>query len=619
MRPTPLLLLTLVAACAAPAAGPGEMTPASPVLEPAAALPRGEEPTVNSAGLVLYSAGGDRLLADPRDAGLRRAVGLLDERLLELVEDQPMAPRVLSLLAALLASPASLTLDATEPAAGMPLRLQLDVAPDDGASPGRTRAVAAELARLLADLGADGAETPLGPLEHGLVGAGEEERIFVALGGMEPGPLGLGSMDLPVGVEPLLAVQLDLPRLSSAVEMLLGGLGPDAEETYAQLAAFGLLGPDAMRVRFAWGVEEGVAHFATRTGGYRQAMERSGWLEPAPLEPSDLGLIPSDAVSAALQQSAPSGLIDWITMLAPEDGGDPLELIQALTGIHLERDLVDHLGSTLGWYTADSTGGGGMLSLVLFLEVRDEEGLRGTVDYLLGTLDDLAASQWQGRVESRDWLHGDARCTTVTFPGWPIPLEPSLAVADGFLFVTLSPQALAAALDQRASRGPGLAANRRFLAGARGSLDDLSSVAFTDTARRAGEGYPFATLLTAALANGVRSPEEPGRDPGLVLPTYSELIDDARPTVALARIEGDDLVAIGTGDGSMTVQLAALCGSPLLQAIGAGAAIAVPMGLFWITPMMQMTAEPAFELEELSPEEEAEELRRLLEQAEEDR
>lgn len=65
-------------------------------------------------------------------------------------------------------------------------------------------------------------------------------------------------------------------------------------------------------------------------------------------------------------------------------------------------------------------------------------------------------------------------------------------------------------------------------------------------------------LAASALANGVRSSHDPARDPGLVLPPLPDLLEGARPGLTFARIDGEDLVVAGEGDGSWLVQLGAL-------------------------------------------------------------
>jgi hypothetical protein len=618
-----LALLTLastlvLAGCGAAPAAP-ELPSSAPMPPVPPAAPRGTEPMTSDSALALWYAGADELLADARDAGLRRGFALLDDRLLELVEGEPEADRGLRLFAAAMGGPLALRVDATG-AGPLPVRAQLEVG---GGDPARATTHEREIAQLLRDVGLEGPgapELPFGRLEHAVV----DDRAVVSLGGIDPSPLDLGSMDLPAGVAPTLALRFDFAQIGPLVEMALAG-EPDAEEFLGFLRAFGLFGDDALDVRFAFGAADGVGHVAVRTRNYVPVMEASGSLERAPLTADELGLIPADAVSAALAQTVPDALLGVIEMVAAQSGEDPIEMIHQMTGIHPRRDLFDHLGTTTGWYLSDATGGGGMMSLVMFLEVVSEDDLRATLDYALTALNDLAAMEADGRVESRDWMHGEALCTTLTFPGIPVPLEPSLSIDDGFLFLALSPQGLAAALDQRASRGPGLAASPAFRAAARGSLDGLTSVSFTNVPRRARDGYGLATLVTAALANGVRAPEDTARDPGTVLPAFATLVGPSQATVVLGRIEGDDLVQIGTCDPSVAAQLAATCGSPLVYLIGVGVAAAAPIGMMMMPMMLggpEPYTEPDWEWEEFEDEsfelpEDEQELMRLLDEMDE--
>jgi len=542
----------------------------APKLAPIAPLEaRGTAPMTNESGLVLWSAGADALLADPRDAGLRRAFGTLDDRLLDLADPDPSARSAISLVLSALAGPISLRVDATQN--GMPpVRGQVELGARDAA---HAATLEREIATLLTQAGVEGMQTPMGPLEHAVA----DDRVVLSIGGMQTEELGLGSLDLPAGVDPTLALKLDLSKFWPMVQMMLAG-EPEAAPMLAMLEGTGMVGDDAMAMTFAFGAKDGVGHMALRMTDYVPATERMGALERAPITAAELGLIPTDAVSAAINQSDPSAALGMLELMREPMGGDPMEMIHQMTGVHLKRDVFDHIGTTAGWYTSDSTGGGGMMSFVMFVEVLNEDDLRATIDYGLKTLNDVAAMEADGQVEVRDWMHGEALCSTLTFPGMPIPIELSFSIDDGFLFFTMSPQALTAALDQRASRGLGLAANPRFRAAARGSLDDVISLAYTDTARRAQDGYGLATMLCAALANGVRSPEDMAMDPGIVLPPYSQLAGASQASVLLGRLEGDDLVQIGTCDPSFAANMTALCGSPLVFVIGVGigASAAIP-------------------------------------------
>src|SRR5687768_505398 len=89
----PLLAAALCAGCAS--------TDSSSAPETAAALDLG------GSALVVHYGGLDAFLSDPRDAGLRGALGLLDERLVELAEElgHSAPPGTIELLCEALTAP----------------------------------------------------------------------------------------------------------------------------------------------------------------------------------------------------------------------------------------------------------------------------------------------------------------------------------------------------------------------------------------------------------------------------------------------------------------------------------------------------------------------------------
>jgi general secretion pathway protein G len=170
----------------------------------------------------------------------------------------------------------------------------------------------------------------------------------------------------------------------------------------------------------------------------------------------------------------------------------------------------------------------------------------------------------------RAFEHRGTRCLGLTFPGLPVPIEPALALRRGHLFAAASPQALGAALDHARSGGAGLLGHPALRALEPGTLDDLQGLYFSDVPRLARDGYGLSGMLAAALANAVRSPADPLREPGLVLPPLGELLANARPSLFLSRLQGEDLVTVGRGDRSAALHLAAMLGwtPALLAGIG---------------------------------------------------
>ena len=78
----------------------------------------------------------------------------------------------------------------------------------------------------------------------------------------------------------------------------------------------------------------------------------------------------------------------------PEVADDPVMLLQQNTGFHLYRDFIDPMGAVCGLYASDTTGGGGLLSMVAFVELADAAAWRSTQSRVEDMIDKL------GRIET---------------------------------------------------------------------------------------------------------------------------------------------------------------------------------------------------------------------------
>ena len=196
-----------------------------------------------------------------------------------------------------------------------------------------------------------------------------------------------------------------------------------------------------------------------------------------------------------------------------------------------------------------------------------------------------------GYVGMRSWKHGDQRCRSLQFPGIPVPLEPSLCLKNGMLWMAATPQALRGAIDHANRAQTGLVDTERFRSSAVGSMEHLMSFSYQDTHRLVRDGYGLATLAFSALRNAVRSPHTLERDPGEVLPAYHRMVEATRPTVMFGRIEGDDIVVRGEGDRSITSHMIALMGNPMLAL---GVASGVLSGMLANAPGLERELENMF-------------------------
>jgi len=575
----PALALAVVAAGCNSTGGSGS--------GPTSAAPAPEfRPIQGDHVLYVWSAGVDAWLVDPKDAGLRHALRQLDSRLMELpeeLEDPEFPAESITLAAESLMGPMSLGIaPATgDAAAQMPVSVMMQFrAP----SADEARVRAEQLTQLLMELevpslGVDEAfhglaVVPLGPFDvhHGVARDGRADTLLVAANGLDLKEVDLGSLDLPAGVAPVAAFKLDYGALTELIETFAG---PEAAEG---LASMGL---DQLTIQGGMGQGEDRAFGSMRTLGWVPMARENGSLPNGSIERRALEVVPQDATVAMVGRTSFDSMLDGIRQAAAmqpamEGGEDPVAMVGDMLGIDLERDLFDNLGETYGVYLSDSTGGGGIFSAVAFIEVANEAGLRAGLTRLEAHLTSMAVELDLPPMGVRHSTHGGADIATFAMHGLPIPVELSWAIHGGWFVAAASPQGLRAAIDQITQPDGSLLDNDRFQDEVRGSLDDLMSVSFVDVPRFLRDGYPLAVMMGASLSNGLSSAAHPDRMPTGIVPSLRDLMRDAHATVALGRIDGDDLVVTTQGDRSVLVQIAGMVGAmgPLPMMLGAGIAAA---------------------------------------------
>lgn len=549
--------------------------PAAPVQDPAAPA----TPPVREV-LALESAGCDALLVDPKDAGLRAALHLVRERLAELPAelDTDLAPETMVLPLRLLYGPVSLRVAIDSRAAssgGFPLLAQLEVPEAD---PAAAEALTIRTTDFLLNVapGLQKSIDPLGLYRMDLGPApvmyGAVESDFVLSVGAPRATAPIPAGDLPAGVAPAMRMRFDLGALFDALGPLVRGPGMALDGAM-------LFGADDLQIEWDLGVGEDRAYAVSRTRGYRAALEATTGVPVHMLSADALRAVPADAVWAAAGvtdfEGALDAMVERFQQMAPEDpfqGQDPIEALDGFINLNLRDDLAAHLGAGWGAYMSDTTGGGGMASLVAFVELTDPDGLRAGLERVEGLVDSLGAFQARGYVRAERRALGDHELWALSFPGLPVPVEATLAISGDRLFVGATPQATLAAVQHVAAGGPSLLDDpelARVLPELRG--DELA-ISYVDTAALLRDGYGWATMVAAALSNGVRSPRDEARQPGLVLPPYAELARGVRPAVTVARLAGDDLLATAELDRSMLVNMVAGMGwldrLPIVELVG---------------------------------------------------
>ncbi|TDJ66280.1 MAG: hypothetical protein E2O39_16685 [Planctomycetota bacterium] len=541
-----------------------------PVHWPSIHVPRPEPapaPTADRELFAIYYAGADALLVDPKDEGLRRALNYIDERLAELPAEfdaEGIPPDVLPLVTRLCRGPLNLLVglaDDLDTPLPVPIFGQLELL---GESAEDAAALAARFGRLLALSGMPaGAVAPNGltritaplPAWYGT----RDGDFVLAVGKTDGGRPSFANTGLPPDVELALAGRFDYGAFMGLVTQFAVGEGEELDPFLDVMAELGL---DDLRFEWGMGVDEQRLHAVMTLRGYAAAMQAKGLLPESPIAVADFTVVPEDATWAMLGVTNFAATFEVMRGLIEEQmvemglGGDPVELLAGFTGIHLERDILDHLGSTWGMYASDTTGGGGVFSLVAFIELADVEGITATKERVEDMLNGIALAQAEGYVKIRQWEHGGTDFSSITFPGLPVPFEPTVAFTSRFLFIGFTPQATLGAVLQAEGGGRNLLDNPRFRAQLDGGPEGLFAVSFIDTPRLIREGYGVTSMLCSALVNGTRSPRDSTRDAGLILPPYHELVDGALAIVSASRIEGDDLVQRTHADRSMLVNMA---------------------------------------------------------------
>ncbi|MEM8757057.1 MAG: hypothetical protein AAGF47_04660 [Planctomycetota bacterium] len=419
------------------------------------------------------------------------------------------------------------------------------------------------LMRFLADsagrdarVGEDGSitiDTPGGPARISTAQAGEGTAVTFLLGRDEPAGVGLPMDVLPGGARPIVAGEFGLGTL---LEFAAENIENEDPAAYELLDELGFLDATDSRISFVVGNSGDVLHVNARYEDAEEMFER--FVGDAVLSPESLEAVPSDATFVSATLSNLDWLIPLIELAGDEMDRDFFEFLRDGFGIDLRAGVLENLGPTWIVYQADSTGGGGMMSTVLVLDIRDEQAFQDAQAAAVVHANQFGASLGRGYARTLDWSAGGYPARTLVTPGLPVPFEISWAVAEGRLVVAASRVGLVAAIGYLGD-GPSVLDNERFRSAVMDRWDRedrVTGVSFRDTARFASRGYGLASLAASAVANAVRKPFDDFWDPGIVMPSYARFAADIIPTGSIATWDGDDIEFSLTGDASVLVQLA---------------------------------------------------------------
>ena len=396
---------------------------------------------------------------------------------------------------------------------------------------------------------------PMGPMNLGF----NDERIWLALGDSEPASLEISAEGLPDGCEAIMSGRIDI---NAMIEMFAPEMADELAMQSEMLMGSGmgmLIGPNASVIEFGVGVDEASMHMVSRTIGARAAMEAMGNTEDTLFTKRDLRAVPVDAVQLSAFPTNIRGMLDTIETAIEMSGEEnPLDEIELEIGVDLMDEVLANIGDRGMYYQSLSTGGGGLSSMVIMVDLNDAKEMKRAHGRLVRRLNQLAADEIDGYARVKRWDIAGVDGFSMTAPGLPIPFEPSWAISKGTLVFTLTPLALSEALAQLNGLRDASILNHEGFRDAvlkRMPAEGAISLYFSDAPRLAAKGYGMTNLLTSALANVARSPEHPDRVSGSLMPGYHEFVSDVAPMGGVSSWDGDDMVSHYFGDRSVLVQL----------------------------------------------------------------
>lgn len=558
----------------------------------AGAAPAKEPATPSTTLLVVEHTGLANLLVDPKDQALKRALAMLPARVNELpreIHEMPAeAAGYINMALSTLARPTRFAATYTNGAPtggffnyGLMLSLGAEGEQDAQKLHGMVQMLMKEAevpvrfkpsTRYATML--EGPVAGVGSLAYGpRAGEGGAWRYDVQFGTVGEPDAVVSTLPKVSGATAWLRGRLDLSGLTPAVKMLKGAAKnePEAIEMIEKARDYGLYGADGVKASFSIGHTD--THSVSKLMIEDAARHADHWyLNKETLSERDFKAVPSDATSAMLMKADFNWLQDLINLgkAHEPDFIDALEQFHEHTGVELQNDLIANIGGTIGFYTSTSTGGGGLLSGVALLSFKNRDAFVAAHDKLVAhahALIDEHLPLGPGYIRVTPWKDGATQLFSLRFNGLPVPLEITYAPLKDFLVVALTPQAAVVGARQALGQGDGgLASNELFTASIP-TMKGLGAVSFSDPRRSIADGYGVLTLLGSAISNAVRSPRDPTREPGMIVPTYAELVKGAKPTVSWTYWDGANYVMEARGDRSVLVQMAAASGS-FLGSIG---------------------------------------------------
>jgi hypothetical protein len=540
---------------------------------------------------------------DPLDAGMVRAIEMLPDRIEELPGEIPGFERSYAHLIATVLRTVSKPIrvavvhdsDAADgPTMGYGAVFSIDMGDHDSAVDLQDQIIAA-----LAEAGAPEMEiqdsgfllleTPDGPPI--LFGAHEDTdgwRFEARFGYLESTAGLLGAPSAEHKGNAVAHMSFDLAALTPILELAKHEADKSGEELPVRLLGeaedAGFAGANAIRADIAMSYQNDGSLMTARVENLGKLWDKLS-LPDGAISRSTFDLVPADAWSARFGRFDLEMIRAIIVKLDSYDipASEHVDNLGQSIGIDLMADLIEPLGGDFVFYTSESTGGGGLASSVMLMEVRDREKMLETNQKLIDLTNMMVMMvPYAGRyIRITPWEYDGMQLFSLRFPGTPVPLELTFGYEGDWAFFAVTPQGAIAACNQIRGKGDeGLGSVRAFTTGLPNR--DLFSASFVNSEKVFRGGYGAMSIIGSGLANLARSPWDRARDPGLVVPPYGLLKAGIRPNISWSYWDGDALEVRATGSRSMIANMAVQFGksggmggmgglsglAPMLQGLG---------------------------------------------------
>jgi len=520
------------------------------------------------------------LLSHPKDAGLRKALRFLPDRLLEVAEMTGAGAEVDQLrpLLPLLGAPMRMAITGAQPEdEGAPPMIgvamvssQAERADAQGLIDMLEMVLAMQGMLIEGEAGALGPEslammTPLGPGSAGVVERGGRFDATLVVGDVGAAPFAslpeaegttIGRMRIDFEAASWFTTPLLESRINDAAGAAQGDMafyrvwtGENAPVIEGVLTR----SADAMRMR--------ISSSKVRENALAWSIHEEG------LQDADLRAIPANAAMGAMAALDLTSMWDEMAVAMQEIpvAQEMLEGLRELTDLNLREEVLPALGPAFGFYSSvagvtDATPTG----LTVVIGVRDAATVRQFLDRLAEGANEqtpevtppnnpVEEALLNARVAMAD--EAGARWWTVEMPGLPLPFLPTAALTERRLILSISKTAARGAVAQATGNGDAGMGSRpevqRLAAG-----QAPVRLFYLDTPALAPMAYPYADWLLTALASGVSSPHLDRHVALPAIPTYDDWKANVRPLTSVTVWEGDALVQHAEMDGSLLTTMA---------------------------------------------------------------